>query len=93
VVIAMPLMGMMQMVFHKIVGMAAMRNRFMPAAAAMGVFPVVRPARMTRGASRRIRATLCQCVLIDVPLVGTVKMPVVQIINVPFVFNRGVPAA
>jgi hypothetical protein len=51
VVVAVALMRMMQMAFHKIVDVAAVRNRFMPATGAVCVFPVVRSAGMTRGAS------------------------------------------
>jgi hypothetical protein len=84
---------MMKMSLHEIVLMTAVRNRFMSAASAMGVFAVVRAARMSGGASGRIRATLRQGVFIHVPLVGTVKMPVMHIVNVTLVLNRDMPAA
>jgi hypothetical protein len=93
VVIAVPLVRMVQMAFDEIVGVAAMRNRFMSASSPMRVLDVVLSARMSRGTSGRIRATLRQGMFIDVPLVGTVKMPVMQIIDVSFVFDGGVPAA
>jgi hypothetical protein len=89
----MPLVGMMKMSFHEIVLMTAVRNRFMSAASSMGMLPVVRAARMSRGASSGIRATLRQGVLIDVPLMRTVKMPVMQIVDVAFVLYADMPAA
>jgi hypothetical protein len=93
VVIAVALVRMVQMVFDEIVGVAAMRNRFMSASGPVRVLVVMRSARMSRGTSGRIRATLRQGMFIDMPFVGTVKMPLMQIIDVTFVFDGGVPAA
>jgi hypothetical protein len=93
VVVAVSLVGMMKMSLHEIVFMTAVRNRFMPAAGSMRVLAVVRAARMSGGASGRIRTTLRQGVFIYVPLMRTVKMPVMHIINVTFVLNRDMPAA
>jgi hypothetical protein len=93
VVVAVPLIWTMQMAFDEIVGVAAVRNRFMSATSPMRVLTVMRSARMTRGASGRIRATLRQGMFVDMPLVGAVKMPFMQIIDVTFVFDGGVPAS
>jgi hypothetical protein len=93
VVIAVPLVRMMQMAFDEIVGVAAMRNRFMSASSPVRVLAIMRTTGVSRGTSRRIRAALRQSMFIDMPLMGTVKMPVVQIVDVAFVFDRGVPAA
>jgi len=54
---------------------------------------VVRTARMSRGARGRIRPAVRQGVFIDMTLVGTVKMPIMQIIDVTFMFDGGVAAA
>jgi len=89
----MPLVGMMKMSFHEIVFMTTVRNLFMSAARSMRVLTVMRAARMGRSASGRIRTTLRQGVFIHVPLVGTVKMPVMQIVDVTFVLDRDMPAA
>jgi hypothetical protein len=89
----MPLVGMMKMSFHEIVFVTAVRNRFMSAASAMRVLTVMRAARMSGGTSGRIRTTLRQGVFIHMPLVGTVKMPVMHIVDVTFVLNRYMPAA
>jgi hypothetical protein len=92
-VVAVPLIWMMQMAFDEIVGMTAVRDRLMSATGPMSVLSVMRSTRVSRGASGRIRATLGQAMFINVPLVGTVKMPLMQIIDVAFMFDRGVPAA
>jgi hypothetical protein len=93
VVVAMPLVGMMKMSLHEIVLMTAVRNRFMSAAGSMRVLTVMRAARMSGRACGRIRTTLRQGVFIDVPLMGTVKMPVMHIVEVTFVLNRDMPTA
>ena len=89
----MPLVGMMKMSFHEIVLMTAVRNRFMPAAGSMRVLAIMRAARVCRGTGGRIRATLRQGVFIHVPLVRTVKMPVMHKVNVTFVLYADMPAA
>jgi hypothetical protein len=83
---------MMQVAFHQIIGVAAVGNRFMSATSLMRVLRVVRTTRVARSTGRRIRTALRKNVFIDVPLMGTVKMPVMQIIDVIFVFDSGVPA-
>ena len=84
---------MMKMAFDEIVGVTAVRDCLMSATGPMSVLSVMRTTRMSRGASGRIRATLRQSMFINMPLVGTVKMPLVQIIDVAFMFDRGVPTA
>jgi len=73
--------------------MTAVGNRFMPAAGSMRVLAVVRAARMSGSTSGRIRTTLRQGVFIHVPLVRTVKMPVMHIVNVTLVLHADMPAA
>ena len=92
-VIAVPLVRMVQMAFDEIVGVAAMRNRFMSATGPMRMLAVVRSARMSRGASGRIRAAFAEGMFIHMARMGVVKMALVQVVNVIFVFNSGVPAA
>ena len=93
VVVAVPLVGMMKVSFHEIVFMTAVRNRFMSATSPMRVLTVMRAAGMSRGTSSGIRATLRQGVFIHMPLVGTVKVPVMQIVDVTFVLYADMPAA
>ena len=91
-VIAVALVRMVQMALDEMVGVAAMRNRFMSASRSMRVLGVVLPTGVSRGTSGRIRTTLCQGMFIHMPLVGAMKMPVVQVVDVTFMLNRGVPA-
>jgi hypothetical protein len=93
VVIAVPLVRMMKVAFHEIVRMATVRDRFVSAAGAVRVFPFVRSAGMARSTSRRIRAALWQGMFIGMSRMVAVKMPVVQIVDVAFVFDRSVSAA
>lgn len=83
----------MQVAFHEIIPMTAMRNRFMSATIPVRVLTVMRAARMSRGTRGRIRPTLCYGMFIYVPLVGTVEMPVMQIIEVTFMSDGCVSAA
>jgi hypothetical protein len=93
VIVTMPLVRVMQVAFHEIVGMATVRNRFMSAAAAMSVFRVVRSAGVVRRAGGRIRTTLGQGMFIHVLHVDVVKVSIVQIIDVTFMLDRGVSAS
>ena len=52
---------------------------------------VVRTACVRRGA--RIRAAVGQTVFINMTLMGAVKMPVVQIVDVTFVLDGGMAAS
>jgi len=51
-IVAMVAMRMMEMTFHQVVRMAAVRNRFVPATGAMLMRFLVRPAIVIRGARR-----------------------------------------
>jgi hypothetical protein len=93
VIVAMSFVRMTKVSSHEIVFMTTMRNRFMSATSTMQVLGVMSAARMSRGTGGWIRSTLRQCMFIDVPLVGAVKMSVMQIVDVTFVFDRGVAAA
>jgi hypothetical protein len=93
VVVAVPLIWMMHVASDEIVCVTAVRNRLMSATGPMSMLTVMRTAGMSRGTSGRIRATLRQGMFIHVPLVGTVKMPLMQIIDVTFMSDGGVPAA
>jgi hypothetical protein len=53
---------------------------------------VVRTARMSRGARGRIRSAVGQGMFIHMTLVGTVQMPIMQIIDMTFMFDGGMPA-
>jgi hypothetical protein len=84
---------MMEVPVDEIVGVAAVRNRFMSTISRVSVFSVVGATGVSRGTSRRIPATFRQRVFINVPFVRVVKMAVMQIIDVTFVFNGNVSAS
>jgi hypothetical protein len=93
VIVAVPFVRMMKVSSHQIVFMTTMRNRFMSATSPMRVLGVMGAARMSGGTGGWIRSTVRQCMFIHVPLVGAVKMSVMQVVDVTFVFDRGVAAA
>jgi hypothetical protein len=93
VIVAVPFIRMMHVAFDDVVGMTAVRYRLMSTTSPMIVLTVVRTASMSRRTSGRIRATLRQGMFIHMPLVSAVKMPLMQIVDMTFVFHRGVPAA
>jgi hypothetical protein len=66
---------MMKMSFHKIVHMTPVRNCFVSATGPMRVLTVMCATSMSRGARGWIRSTLRHGMFINMPLVGTVKMP------------------
>ena len=89
----MALMLMMQVSADEIIGVAAVRDRFMSTVSRVSMFSVVGSAGVSRRTSRGIRATFGQRVFIYMPFVGIVKMAVMQIIDVALVFNSSVSAA
>lgn len=82
----------MQMPAHQIIDMIPVRNRGMTAVLSMPVLVVVRSAAVSRRAAIRILRTHADAMLVDVIAVHMMQMPVVQIIHMPVVPNRGVPA-
>lgn len=86
-------MRVMQVAFHEIVDVAAVRDRFVSATCTVCMLGVVRTTRVARGASRRIRLSFCEDMFVDVALMSAVQMPVVQVIDVTFMFDRGMPTA
>lgn len=91
-IVAVPIMLMVQMAADEIVGMAAVRDRFMSAMGPVRVSLVMLAARMTRRAIGRVHAALGDYVFIHVSLVRAVKMPLVHVIDMTFVFDRSMSA-
>jgi len=92
VIVAVPLVRVMQVAFYQIVGMAAVRNRLMPTLRAMRMLLIVGVTRVARSAVCRIRATLRQSVFINVPLMVVVQVALMQIVDVTFMFDCNVSA-
>jgi hypothetical protein len=91
-VVTVPLVRMVQVSFHKIIRVAAVRNRLMPAVCPMRVFPFMCSAAVIRSTSGWIGTTLTQSMFIHMSLMGAMKMSVVQIIDVTFVIDCSVAA-
>jgi hypothetical protein len=81
------------MAFYEIVGVIPVGDCFMPAPGSVRVLIVVRAAGVAPGTGGRIRATLCQGMLIHMSFMDAVEMPIMQIIDMTFVFDRSVTAA
>jgi len=75
-------MRMVEMPVDEVVDMIPVRNGFVPAAGAMHMVCVVRPAGVVSGAPRRIGFIHVDLVLIDVVLVGVMKVAVVEVVDV-----------
>lgn len=92
-VVAMPVVGMVQVAIHQIVHMIAVRHGIVTASRAMDVRCIVPGACMTSrtriGVFRRDR----QHMLVYVIAVRAVQMPVVQVVHMTVMQDCGVPAA
>lgn len=80
---------MVQTAVDDIVGMIAVRNRFMTAVCAVNM-PF---AAVNRMAAVRIEGVDTQTVFIVMPIVFMMKMAVMQIIDMPFVLDGSMTAA
>ena len=76
-----------------VVDVVAVRNRLMTAAGAMDVIGIVTATAVIRGTAVRVVARDLDHVLVNVVLMGMVKMTIVQIVYVPSVAHRGMAAA
>jgi hypothetical protein len=92
-VVTVSLVRMMEVALHKIIRVTAVGDSLVPATPAVGMFSVMCSARVGWSTSDRIRATLFEHMFIDVTAVGAMKVSVVQVVDMPFMFDCGVPAA
>ena len=91
-VVTMSIMNVVQVAIHQIVHVVAVRYRFVPAIRSMNMPSLMTAALVPAGAICRILSRHRQNVLVNVPFMRMMQMPVMQIVDVPFVLNRGVPA-
>jgi len=89
--VAMSAMRMMQMAGYQVIDMIAVRNGLMPAVGAVLVTGVVALAFVTRRAVLRVGRADRNAVLVIVVIMMVVQMPIVEVIDVIFVLNPGVP--
>ena len=78
-----------KMPVDEIVGVIAVRNRFVPALCAVLMLGTVTRAGVTAVAGRRILCVDGNVVLVDVVVMPVVHMTVMKVIGVPLVPHRG----
>ena len=91
-VVAVPLVRVMQVPACEVVEVVAMRDLLMPAAGAVHMAGVVSTAVVLRGARRGVRRVNREHVLIDLARVRVMQVSVVKIVRVTLVNDRGVSA-
>jgi hypothetical protein len=92
VVVAVIAMRMMQVAFHQIIGVIAVRDRFVAAAGAVAMFFVVASAIVARSTCRGICSADGQPVLLDTGFGHMVQMAVMEIVYVSVMFDACVAA-
>jgi hypothetical protein len=83
VIVAVVAVRVMKVAIHEIIYMIAMRNRFVAASGAVHMSRVVAATR--GGAAVGIFGADIDDVFIDVPAFHMIQMPIVQVIDMPFV--------
>lgn len=91
-IIAVVAVRVMQVIVHKIIGVIAVRNRFVTTANAMPVRFVMTTAGMLWCAVVRIFFAHFESMLVKVTFVRTMQMPVMGVINVSVMLDAHVPA-
>jgi hypothetical protein len=92
VIVAVAAMLMMQVVAYTIIGVIAVRHRFVAAARAVDMRSIVTAAAVTRGAAVGILGRYSDYVLVDVTLMRVMQVTVVKVIDMPLVAHRRVAA-
>jgi hypothetical protein len=93
VIIAMVPVRMMQVSVDKVIGMVAVRNRFMTATRSMLVRRIMSGTAMVRRAAIRVPGAHLNNMLIDMILMRMVKVAVMKIVDVAVVPNGHVATA
>ena len=89
----MALVGMVQMIAHKIIDVIAVRHRFVTTPRAMPVRGIMTPARMIGGAAHTICCGNIDRVFVHVISVRMMHMAIVQIVNMIAMAKGGMAAA
>ena len=92
-VIAVVAMDMVQVPVDQIVHMVAVGDGFVPTARPMHVIGVMASALVCRRASIRVGFRHRDDMLVDVVAVGVVQVPVMEVVNVPFMLDGLVTTA
>jgi polyferredoxin len=92
VIVAVVAIGVMEVAFHDVVNVLAVRNRLVAAVCTVLVTGLVAVALVTVGAVRRILCVDVELVLIDVALVERMQVAVVEVVSVVVVNDGRVTA-
>jgi hypothetical protein len=84
--------GMMQVAVHKIIDVIAVRNGLVTTAGAVLVVLAMTAAAVARRATGRVLASHSQAVLLNPLGSHVVQVAVVQVVDVPLMFDGGVAA-
>jgi hypothetical protein len=85
-------MGMVQMTVYQVVEVIAMRNLRMATVGAVNMPLLMASTLMARCATFRIRGRYFENAFIDVVAVCVMQMPIVEIVDMPIVFDGKMPA-
>jgi hypothetical protein len=91
-VITVSAMGMMQMPFHEVIRVVAVRHGVMAAVGPMLVGRVVAAASMLRSAGSRVGGVHVQAMFLHAACCGMMQMAVVEIVGMPVMLNGFVTA-
>jgi hypothetical protein len=92
VIVAVGAVRMMQVAIDEIVGVAAVRDRFVSAGGAMAVAFLVSAAIVVRRACLRIVPVHVELMLFHAPVADMMEMPVMQVVDMSLVFDGRVAA-
>lgn len=90
--VAVALMGMVEVAVDEIVNVISVRNRFMPAIRSVSVAALMTCAAVIRSAVAGVAVIDVKLVLVVVIIVGVVKVAVVEVVDVVLVLDSRVPA-
>jgi hypothetical protein len=93
VIVAVSIVWVVQVAVHQVIGVVAVRHSFVAAARAVLVRLGVSAAVVAGSAIRRVSCVDRQSVLLHPAAGVVVQVAVVEVIDVPFVLDAGVPAA
>ena len=88
-IIAMSIVGIVQMAINEIAHVVTMGNRFMPTARSMDMVSIMSTTVMALGAGIGVHISYLDDMLIHMIAMGMVKMPIVEIVNVITVLDGG----
>jgi hypothetical protein len=91
-IVAVGVMGKVQVTADEIIHMIAMRNGLVPTSRSMAVRGVVTAAGMGRSAGSGILAGDGECMFVDVVLMEMVQVAIVQVVGMVFMGHRLVAA-